>query len=1039
MKQRYERYTEEFGRRLSDAAARAGRQRRHAGILRLQGRPALAGLATALLLALAVVASTHSASRPARHVASAAGAAPALENEAQAPDLPDEYLDLKQSSAQDVSVAQVRRAQAQAAAVPDAANPGAWALAGPAAINRGTGGGRLVDLVVDDQQPDTIYVAASGGGIWKSTDRGTTFTPAWPDDHVQNMGSLAQDAHGVLWAGTGEANPSGGGLTYFGDGIYRSADGGATWQHMGLEDSAAIGRIAVDPTDATGNTVFAAASGSISRVAGQRGLYRTTDGGQTWKLVLAPPNPTTGAIDIAVDPSAAHPHRIYAALWDHKRNNGARVYGGIGSGLFRSDDNGDTWTRLQNVVDPLPFYDQPTDGGGAGKGDVTTGSTTIANVTTTSGAFQAGHQIAGTGIPNGTTITAVGNDGTLTISAAPTRTTAGATLTDFRPGTGLTADPSLGRIGVTFAPSNPDRIYVAFGSPYGPDKGFYYSDDGGDSFRVGGRAYAASGYQWWFGRLWVDPADQNHLFNADVSLRESNDGGLTWHNSSGAHSDQHAMAWDPRVPGRVYLGNDGGAYRSDTNGASASWIPGTYQPWFQSYHLDVARDDATRLVTGLQDNGSIRTWTDTAPPGDLTQWNPYGGGDGHTVAIDPTDHTYYYECFQPVPPRQDCAGFHDVNGTRQQTSFSNASWPANQRWTTDTPFALDPTDPSIVYVGGSTLGRSTDRGAHFTVISPADDADSLPGPVPADENDLGPFYANEYAAITAIAPATDSHTIYVGTDTGRMWKTSDLGGTWTRLSGTPTRWVNAIISDPTDVNHVYAAFSGYREGDESANVYESSDGGATWQNISLNLPNGPVEEISYDQAHHVLYAATDFGLFDRKDGDSSWYNVGAGGIPRVPIMDVKFSGDGKWLYAATFGRSVWRLPLSVSVTQGDGSRNGGTGGTVPATLSLTLGAPASFGAFTPGVDKTYDAATTADVVSTAGDAALTASGPVHMTNGAFSLPDPLQVDITPATWSAPVAHDPVAIAFHQHIGSTDALRTGSYSATVTFTLSTTNP
>jgi photosystem II stability/assembly factor-like uncharacterized protein len=975
MKQ-FERFSEDFGKRLVDA----GERRRKVMTRRARG----AGGGIAIVALLAVGASLHTTSSSQKLASVTAGTPPQIEHETTAPDAPDEMLDLKQSSAQDVSVDQVKRAQAQAAAVPSASGLSPWQLEGPANV-----GGRVTDLVMDNQTPNTLFVASSGGGIWKSTDSGANFTTAWPNDLTQAMGALAQAPNGTLWAGTGEANPSGGGLTYFGDGIYKSSDGGASWQHMGLEDSASFGRIAVDPDDS--NTVFAAASGSISRVVSQRGLYRTTDGGTTWKQVLAPPNDTTGAIDVTVDHSAAHPHRVYAALWDKHRNNGARVYGGVGSGLFRSDDDGDTWTRLQNIVDPLPSYDTAQ--------------------------------------------------------------------------TGLTADASLGRIGIAFAPSDPDRIYVVSGTPYGPDKGMYYSTDGGDSFHVGGRAYqTSSGYQWWFGRLWVDPKNEDHLFNADVALKVSSDGGKTWQTSSGPHSDHHAMVWDPNVPNRVYNGDDGGVYRSDSNGATNTWVHGISMPWNQSYHLGVSQTNVDRQVTGLQDNGSVRTWSPTAPaPTDLTQWNAYGGGDGHTVAIDPTDDSYYYECYQPTPPSQSCAQFHDVNGKATQTSFQNSPrtgtlvWPANQRWTTDTPFALDPNDPATVYVGGSTLGVSHDRGAHFTVISPTDDASSLPGPVPADENDLGPFYANEYATISAIAPTKTTGLIYVGTDTGRMWKTADGGANWTRLTGTPTRWVNAIQVDPSDSNHLYVAFSGYREGDDAANVYESHDGGSTWANISSNLPNGPVEEITYDGAHKVLYAATDYGLFDRKDGDGSWYLLSSG-LPKTPIMDVKLSGDGKWLVAATFGRSVWKLPLSTSVSTGPGS---GPGGTVPATLSLSLGTPAAFGAFTPGVEKDYGSSTTASVTSTAGDATLTvadtsASSTGHLVNGSFSLPSPLMAKATSSagsgsafgslespvtllTYTGPVSNDAIAVAFQQHVGANDALRTGAYTKTLTFTLSTTTP
>jgi hypothetical protein len=362
------------------------------------------------------------------------------------------------------------------------------------------------------------------------------------------------------------------------------------------------------------------------------------------------------------------------------------------------------------------------------------------------------------------------------------------------------------------------------------------------------------------------------------------------------------------VPNRVYLGNDGGMYRSEGNGANGTWIHAMYEPWQQSYHLDVAADDPTRLVTGTQDNGSLRTWRAATPPSDLSQWNSYNGGDGHYTVIDPTDHTYYYACFQPVPPSQNCSGFHDVAGVTTRWGFPNTSWPAGMRWTTDTPMVLDPSDPQVVYIGGTVLGRSTDRGHTFSVISPPD-PDSLPGEPPPEEQDQGPFYANEYGTITAIAPArTAPSTIYVGTDTGRVWKTTDLGAHWTQFQGLPTRWVNSIVVDPTNSDHAFVAFSGYREGDDSANVWTTTDGGAKWSNISGNLPNAPVEMLAYDQPADQLFAAEDLGLFFLKNGKRNWSRLGTG-LPLAPILDVQLSGDRHTIFAATFGRSVWKLAL----------------------------------------------------------------------------------------------------------------------------------
>jgi photosystem II stability/assembly factor-like uncharacterized protein len=579
----------------------------------------------------------------------------------------------------------------------------------------------------------------------------------------------------------------------------------------------------VDPTDS--NRVYVAASGNLSGTAPQRGIYRLSSNGKDWKLVLPTPNATTGGIDIAIDP--ANHNRVYAALWDHQRDNGARVYGGVGSGLFRSDNGGDTWTRLENVV--------------------------------------------------------------------------GTASTD-QAGTGLKSDPSLGRIGIGIAPSDPNRVYVITGTQYGLDKGFYVSNDGGDTFVPAGHAGGNSGYSWWFGRVWVDPQNENHVFVADVSLRESTDGGATWHTSAGVHADQHALEWDPNAANRIYLGNDGGVYHSDSNGASGSWVHANYEPFNQSYHLAVAADDPTRLATGLQDNGSVRTWTATSEPSDLTQWNAFGGGDGHEVLIDYANHNIYYECLQVGS----CRRHEDINGVTTTSSFGQRH---STRITTDAPIALDPSNPNVLYFGGNVLDRSTDDGTTFTQISPP--GDFLTGPVPPNENDQGPFYGNEYATITWIAPAkTDPKTIYLGTDTGRLWVTHDLGQNWTEFTdkGLPTRWVNSIVVDPTNANHVYVAFSGYREGDLAANVWETTDGGVSWQNVSGNLPNAPVEMLTYDQPRDTLYAATDLGIFYDKNGNHNWARVGRG-LPNTPVLDIKITGDDKALYAATFGRSVWSIPI----------------------------------------------------------------------------------------------------------------------------------
>jgi hypothetical protein len=768
----------------------------------------------------------------ARHVVPFASSPAESEAKDAGPEAPAVYLARRESSGRQLTTMMFQRAMRQAAAMPVSA--GTWTDLGPTDI-----GGRITDLVVDAGHPDTIFVAAAGGGIWKSTDRCTTFTPSWPDGSVQAIGALARGSDGTLWAGTGEANPPGGGLTYFGDGIYSSADNGATWQFRGLSDSGSFGRIVVDPSNPS--RIFAAAAGTVSTSVSQRGIYRSVDAGATWQQVLAPPNGTTGGVDIAIDPS--NPNKIFASLWDHKRNNGARTYGGVGSGLFLSTDGGDTWTRSENIVGPLASYDAT--------------------------------------------------------------------------GTGLQSAASLGRIGVAIAPSDPTRVYVVFGNNTGSDKGFYVSNDGGASFVAGGRAGGNSGFEWWFGRLFVDPVNKDRLFNTDVSLRLSTNGGTTWATSNGPHADQHGMAWDPNVPNRVYLGDDGGIYRSDTNGNSGTWIHATFEPWNQGYHIAVAQDDPLRIAIGLQDNGSNRTWTNastvvTTP----LDFNSYGGGDGHYVAIDPTNHNFYYQCSQGGA----CGGRSDSATTSSTLGFSAKH---GVRWTTDAPLVIDPNDPLVVYVGGEVLDRSLSHGqGGFTQISPGGAAD-LPGPIPPEEQDVG-LYANLYGAITAIGPAKDpapsalapndfAQTIYVGTDTGLVWKTSNAGGDWTQMTGLPTRWVNGIAVDPTNKDHAYVAFSGYREGDNAANIWETTNGGASWQNISGNLPNAPLDAVVLDKADNAVIVSGDLGVFFLRQPPNlptttTWSRLGTN-LPNTSVQDIKLQASTTSLYAMTFGRGVQTIAL----------------------------------------------------------------------------------------------------------------------------------
>jgi photosystem II stability/assembly factor-like uncharacterized protein len=668
-----------------------------------------------------------------------------------------------------------------------------WKLEGPTNI-----GGRLLDVVVDPDAKDTIFVAAASGGVFKSSDAGKTFSSVWPTDEIQPIGALAISKSGVLYAGTGETGPGGGSMTYGGGGMFRSTDKGKTWKRIGLEKTSRIARVVVDPHN--DKRIWVAASGNLFKPTQDRGLYRSDDGGDTWKKVLAGDNDTTGASDIAVDPK--DPKRVFATTWDHQRTPDRRRYEGLGSGLYRSTDGGETWSR--------------------------------------------------TGTPA------------------------------FGP------NPALGRPSVAISNQDSNLVYATAAGVSGTSAGFYVSTDGGSTFTprhspdliTGGFTYA-----WWFGRIFVDPNNDKHVFVPGVSLGVTDDGGNTWGTSNGPHSDHHGMAWDPKVKDRVYLANDGGSYRSDDNGVS--WEFAEYQPFSQLYGLDVSVNEPEKVVGGLQDNGVNKSWSEngTGP----ASWVSYGGGDGERTRIKPPEATTLYGCSQ--------YGACFVNKGSGNTDLNYVS--TRHNWFTPIEFAPD--DPNTVYIGGEILNRSTDDGETFTPISP--DLTNGPG------KETNPLF-KDYGTITTIAAGPKgSGTIYVGTDDGNLQYTHDDGLTWTKAA-TPKNetgaspWVTRVEIDPRDPNVVYATFSGFRQGDDTTYIQGSRDGGKTFENLSGDLPQAPLNDVNV--IGDDLVVAGDMGIFLSRDRGKTWLRLGKD-LPATPMHELHLHAPSKRLYVATFGRSIWSI------------------------------------------------------------------------------------------------------------------------------------
>ncbi len=712
----------------------------------------------------------------------------------------------------------LRRARREAA-LPVA--PGTWTAAGPTNI-----GGRLTCIAVDPNDASHVWIGAAAGGVFESHDAGTTWAPVFDDQPVLNIGAIA--AHptdsNVVYVGTGEAN--GAGYSYDGDGVYRTSDGGATWQHLGLDDTRRIGRIAIDPVNP--QRVFVAAAGNVYVPDGNRGVYRTTDGGTTWTRVLFVA-PTAGAIDVAIDPS--NPLRIYAAIWEHYSTPTHWVAGGLNTGIWQSQDGGDTWTLLTN------------------------------------------------GLP--------------------------------------ASSATNGRIGLALAASSPQTVYALYLDDPGKFLGIYKTTNAGASWskqNASGAKQAFGGYGYYLGQIRVDPANANNVYIMDLYWAYSTNGGQSYNYVTAPYVDVHDMAI---LPGRLYQGNDAGFYRSVDGGTS--WFHAPSLPVTQFYDLGINPVDARIRFGGSQDNGSLRT-----EDGGSASWLIVNGGDGFQCEVDPIDtrNVYYESSFGQIRRSTD-------GGNTSLSGFHGISTNDRKNW--NTPITHDPRTTLRLYTATQRVYRSTDGAANWSAIS-GDLTDGVPPLAQSAPNlkTVGRSHLENVAegTITTLAvSAVDGNVVWAGTDDGHVWVTQDGATSWTRVD-VPGRneWVTRVEADPFSAGGGYVTYSGYHDGSPAPRIFRTLDFGATWTDISGNLPDVPLNGVNADPAPAMrgrLFVASDLGVYVTGDYGRSWSQL-ATGLPPVVVLDLDLIDSSRQLFAGTHGRSLYVYDLSVlgpGDADGDGSDN----------------------------------------------------------------------------------------------------------------------
>jgi photosystem II stability/assembly factor-like uncharacterized protein len=786
----------------------------------------------------------------------------------------------------------------------------AWRELGPSTFS-----GRIVDIAVHAAHPGELLVASATGGLWWSGNLGTTWTCLFQDEGTISIGDVAWDPRDadVMWVGTGEANNQR--SSYWGDGIYRTEDGGDTWTNMGLPESHHIGRIVIHPEDS--RVVYVAVLGRLYTPNPERGLYKTEDGGATWRKVLYV-NEDVGVVDVVVDPRDGD--IVYAASYERRRRAWDFDGAGPGSAIHKSTDGGLTWERLAGGLpdgeigriglalyagDPDVVYATVSnqnqvevrserDPGVGLELRFRDGELSVRSVAEGSGAEELGLQ-------RGDVLVALGDEPLVSswswLKALAALESDTPVKLVYRRGDEQ-LDVEATRAALERVVREEPRRRTVGGE-------VYRSNDAGATWTRVNEGAVGGNPAYYYGQIRVDPRDDQSVVVLGIPVQASKDGGKTWgRNLAGpVHVDHHAFEFCPHDPRRIYLGNDGGLAIS--HDAGATWDHYDNLPLAQLYAVGLDMRTPFHVYGGTQDNG---TWGGPSrsrnPRGiGVDEWYRIGGGDGFYAQVDPADaDTVYGESQFGALYRRD-VGRGSTTAIRPARTEPEG---AADRYNWNSPILISHHNPQIVYFGGNRLFKSYDRGDHWPVVSEdltTADPDKLAGNVP-------------HCTLTTIAESPrDPNLLLVGSDDGLVHVSEDGGLSWTNLAGrfpgAPSNWwVSRCELSHHARDTAYVTLTGYREDDFRPFAYKTTDLGRTWNRIDAGLPVEPINVIKEDPRNaQLLYCGTELGVYASLDGGASWARLGAG-LPRIAVHDLAVHPRDGELILATHGRGFWATDVS---------------------------------------------------------------------------------------------------------------------------------
>jgi photosystem II stability/assembly factor-like uncharacterized protein len=684
-------------------------------------------------------------------------------------------------------------------------------------------GGRVTAVEGIPSRPFTFLMGSTGGGVWKTTDAGISWQNI--SDKYFEAGSIgaiavAPSDPNVIYVGTGSADPRGN--VSAGCGLYRSTDGGETWRHIGLRSAGQVARIVVHPQKPA--LLYAAVLGNVFGPSPERGVYRSTDGGNTWQKQLFISD-RTGAIELVMDPN--NPRILYAGMWTAERKPWTIVDGSEEGGVWKSTDEGDTWTLLTN------------------------------------------------GLP-----------------------------------TGL-----VGRIGMAVSPQNSKRIWVLQEAKEETRGGLYVSEDGGESWERINRKHDYRQRAWYYSRIYADPQDEYTLYLCNVGFYKSIDGGLNFTRTRTPHSDNHALWINPDNPNIMIQANDGGANVSLNGGKT--WSTQYNQPTAEFYRVTVDNQFPYRVYGAQQDNSAIsvpsRSEADLVPE---QYWHSVGGGESGYIAVDPRNPNLIYagNYIGQITRREHDRGHQRNIVAYPQMHDGTAPRDIVYRFQWNAPIRISPHNPDVVYHCSQFVHRSEDGGRNWEVISPdlttdKDAYQDIPGgPIQHDHTGVE-LYTTIFAFEESPLRAGE---LWAGSDDGLVHLSRDGGKNWENI--TPKQMpaegtVNTIELSAHGAGRAFLAVYKYRENDFRPYIFMTNDYGKNWRLLTTGQNGIPgrhfVRVVREDPFRKgLLYAGTEFGMYVSFDEGKNWQSFQLN-LPATPISDMIVKN--KDLVVATQGRSFWIL------------------------------------------------------------------------------------------------------------------------------------